>query len=414
MWSPVILGLAEVAADRLLVALAVVVAAAWAAGQALERWLGQPSVLGEILAGIALGPSVLGAVWPAATSLLFPPDVVGGLRVIAEVGLVLFMFLVGVEVDLTLMRGVGRQAPIISLSSIVVPLLLGALVSPILAASLMPDADQPGFALFIGVAMAITAFPVLARLLQQLGIERTVPGVLAISSAAIGDVTAWCLLAAIVAFVESSGTGGVLVSVAGGVVFAVVVMGLLRPILQRVRRVPLAVAVALGLGGAWVTGAIGIHAIFGAFLVGLAMPRSDGRAGELERRLEAVTTTVLLPVFFVVAGLAVDVGSLGSWSSIAATVVAVAVAVVGKVGGTTLTARVLHFGWDDSFGLGLLMNTRGLTEIVILAVGLQLGVIDDAVYTAMVVMALATTLIAAPLLQASGIAARWRRRSPVG
>lgn len=396
-----------VAADRLLVAVAVVVVAAWGVGRVVQRF-GQPAVLGEILAGILLGPSVLGALWPSVSNALFPAEVIDSLRALAEIGLVLFMFVVGIEVDLALVRRSGRQSAVISQTAIVVPALVGFAVSPLVASALMPESSQPGFGLFIGAAMSITAFPVLARILQQMNLDRTRPGVLAITCAAIGDVAAWCLLAVTVAVVQASGAGGIVFTLAAGAGFTAGVWWILRPLLGRAPPVPLPVAVGLALVGAWITSWIGIHAIFGAFIVGVAMPRTEGRAARTARQLEVTTTAILLPLFFVVAGLAVEIGALGSPMALLVTIVVVVVASLGKLGGTAVSARCVGMTWSDAAGLGLLMNTRGLTEIVILAVGLQLGVINGSVYSAMVVMALVTTLVASPVLEATGIAARWR------
>lgn len=413
MEAPALFAASGSSADRLLLALAVVVVSAWVMGRAV-RSIGQPAVLGEILAGILLGPSFLGALAPGVADVLIPHEVLPGLGAIADIGLVLFMFLVGVEVDLTLMRGTGARAVVISQVSMVVPLLAGFAVSPLLASVLMPDAHQPGFGLFIGAAMGITAFPVLARLLQELRLDRTEPGTLALACAAIGDVVAWCLLAAVVAVVEATGPTQVLIAVLSGVGFTAAVLVVVRPLLARVGSLPLAIVVALTLAGAWITSQMGLHAIFGAFLVGVAMPRDDDRVREVANGLEGVTTAVLLPTFFVVAGLAVHVQSLATWAAVFVTVAVVLVAILSKVGAVAVAGRTLRMGWSDAIGVGLLMNTRGLTEIVILAVGLQLGVIDDALYTAMVVMALATTFMAAPVLESMGIAPRWRTAADAG
>lgn len=412
MPTPVI-AVSQVSADRLLLSLAVVVAAAWAGGRLLRR-LGQPAVLGEIIAGILLGPSLLGVLWPSASEALFPPEVVSGLRVIAEVGLVLFMFLVGVEVDVAGLRGKGRATFVISQASIIVPVVLGVALSPLLRSAFVPDSPQPGFSLFVGAAMGITAFPVLARLLQQLELDTVPAGIVAIACAAVNDVAAWCILAVAVAVVTAGGHGDLVVMVLAAGVFVVVVLGVLRPLLAGLASLPLALAVALALAGAWVTDAIGVHAIFGAFLVGVAMPRSGGVAEEVIGRLESMTTVILLPVFFVVAGLEVRLQDLGSAVAMAMTVLITVVAVLGKVGGTVAGARVVGMRWSDAVGVGLLMNTRGLTEIVILSVGLQLGVIDGELYTAMVVMALVTTFMAAPILERTGLARRWRTQTSAG
>lgn len=407
MASGILTAFLDAQGNRLLLAIAVVVAAAWLGGRIAEH-LGQPGTIGEILAGIVLGPSLLGASWPDAMVWVFPPPVVGALGSIAQLGLVLFMFLVGLEVEPSQLRGHGRRASVISLSSIVVPVVLGIALSPMLQALVADDAEQPGFGLFIGAAMGITAFPVLARLLQQLEVDRSPVGVLAIACAAIDDVTAWCLLAATVALVTASGWGDLVLTIGAASMVVVLVLFLLRPLLRRLDPVPLPVAVALALAVAWLTDAVGVHAVFGAFLVGLAVPRETGRAGRIARDLEVATTRVLLPVFFVVVGLSVQLSDLGSTPALVSTAAILVVAVVGKLGGASIAARATGMSWADATGLGLLMNTRGLTEIVILTVGLELGVIDEVLYSALVVMALVTTCMAVPLLRATGAVQRWR------
>jgi Kef-type K+ transport system membrane component KefB len=382
---------------RVFLAAAVVIVAARAFGWALAR-AGQPPVQGEILAGIVVGPSVLGAWWPGAVDYLFPKGVVDALQVLAQVGLVLFMFLVGLELDVPRGRGLGHKALLISHASIILPLTLGVLLGLWLYPRFGTDVDRSAFALFIGAAMAITAFPVLARVLQETGLQRTRLGVLVITCAAIDDVTAWCILAGIVALVKADGPGDALRTVALSVAFVAVALGVVRPLLRQVPVVPVWAAVALALASAWVTQQIGIHAIFGAFLAGVVMPRHPGVAQELDDGLQSTTLTILLPMFFAVVGLSTHLGMLDTPYMWAVTLVVIAVAIAGKWGGAMLAARVAGEGWREAATIGVLMNTRGLTELVILSVGLELGVIDQRLFTVMVLMALATTLMATPLL----------------
>jgi Kef-type K+ transport system membrane component KefB len=387
--------IAEASVAELLVGLTAICVVAWIGGAAAVR-LRQPRVVGQILAGIALGPSVLGAVWPAAAAWLFPEDLLGPLAAIAQLGLVLFMFLVGAELDLGHLRGEGRRAVVISQVGIVVPLFLGVVLGVVVHDRFGEGAGRLGFALFLGAAMAITAFPVLASILRESGLLARPVGALAMTCAAIDDATAWLLLAAVVAIVEASGVVEAVVTVALFAAYVAAMWGVVRPVLRRHPELPLPVCIALALGSAWVTEVIGVHAIFGAFLAGAVLPR--GRPVAAVHRIEPLVVNLLLPVFFVMAGLSTRFGLLDSWAVVALTVGVVAVAVVGKLGGVSVAARVVGMRSVDAIGVGVMMNARGLTEIVILTIGLELGVIGERVFSAMVVMALVTTLMTRPAL----------------
>jgi Kef-type K+ transport system membrane component KefB len=358
----------------------------------------QPRVHGEIIAGIVLGPSVLGVLWSGGVDYLFPGEVIDALRVLAQLGLVMFMFLIGLDLDLPKLRGQGHKAVLISHASIILPVVLGGLLGLWLHPRFGTGVERLGFVLFIGSAMAITAFPVLARVLQETGLQRTRIGVLVITCAAIDDVTAWCLLAGVVAVVEAGGPGDALVTIALSVAFVAAMVGLVRPLLARLPVVPVWLALTLALAGAWATETIGIHAIFGAFLAGAVIPRDGAVQRDVEDKLQTATLTVLLPVFFVVVGLATRIDRLDSLYMWGVTLMVIAVAIAGKWGGAMVAARATGEGWRDANTIGVLMNTRGLTELVILSVGLELGVIEERIFTVMVVMALVTTLMAAPML----------------
>ncbi len=310
----------------------------------------------------------------------------GGLNAIAQIGLVLFMFLVGLHLDLDQMRGQSHRAVAISHASIIVPFGLGAGLGALLHPTYGGSTDRLSFSLFFGIAMAITAFPVLARVLQEANIDRTRIGALTLTCAAVDDVTAWCALAVVVAIVESSSVAGAATTIGVSLLFVGGLVGLVRPALRRLPPVSLPFAVALALVSAWLTERIGIHAIFGAFFAGTVLPRSRAEDHSvLTERLELVTTSVLLPMFFVVVGLSTKFGLLDSAALWAVTAVVVIVAIVGKLGGSAVTARLMGETWRDSLTIGVLMNTRGLTEIVILTVALELGVIDETVFTIMVI-----------------------------
>jgi Kef-type K+ transport system membrane component KefB len=382
---------------HILLSLGVVIAAAMAAGWAISK-VGQPRVHGEILAGIILGPSLLGLLWPEALAYLFPPEVIGALRVLAQIGLVTFMFLVGLELDLDKLRGHGHKAVVISHASIILPIILGSGLAFWLYPRLGEGVDQLGFTLFLGAAMAITAFPVLARVLQETGLDRTRIGSLTITCAAVDDVTAWCVLAVVVAIIQSTGFADAVQTIALSLLFLLVMLRGVKPLLRRAPSIPLWVAICLALLSAWITEQIGIHAIFGAFMAGAVMPRRPETQRGIHERLESAVLTFLLPVFFVVVGLSTRVDLLDSWYLWGVTLLVIVTAIAGKWGGSMLAARITGENWQDAAAIGVLMNTRGLTELVILSVGLELGVITTTLFTIMVLMALVTTLMATPAL----------------
>ncbi|MDX1532152.1 MAG: cation:proton antiporter, partial [Rhodothermales bacterium] len=360
--------------------------------------------------GIALGPSLLGWLAPGASAFLFPEDSLVALNVLSQLGLVLFMFLVGLELDPRLLRGRGEAALVTSHASIVVPLLLGTT----LALYLYPRLSDAGvgfteFALFIGAAMSVTAFPVLARILSERNLLRTKVGAVTIACAAVDDVTAWCLLAGVVALVRAEGAGGVLFTLGGSVVYVVLMWLVVRPALRKLEayyesRGQLTqdafagVLLALLLS-AWATEFVGIHALFGAFFLGAIMPKEKGFVRELSERLEWLTVVFLLPLFFAYTGLRTEIGLLGEPGLWLDALLVLGVAVAGKFGGSALAARATGLGWREAGALGILMNTRGLMELVILTIGLDLGVISPALFVMMVLMALATTVMTTPVLE---------------
>lgn len=390
--------MAAAANIQVLLSVGAVVVSVRAVGWLVAK-VGQPRVMGEIIAGVLLGPSVLGLVWPEALEFLFPAGVISALKVLAQFGLALFMCLIGMELDFRSLRGQGRRAVAISQASIVLPMVLGCTLALWLYPAYGNGVDRLGFVLFMGAAMSITAFPVLARLLQETGLIRTRTGVLAMTCAAIDDVTAWCLLAVVVATMTSSGFTDAVLTVALAVLYVLVMLRGIAPLLARFERVPVWLVLVVVLVSAWTTEQIGIHAIFGGFLAGVVMPRRDPWRRELHDRMETLVTYLLLPVFFVVVGLGTRVDMLTSPSLWAVTALVIAVAVAGKFGGATLAARASGETWRSSATIGLLMNTRGLTEIVILTVGLELGVITPTLFTIMLLMAIVTTLMATPLLR---------------
>jgi Kef-type K+ transport system membrane component KefB len=391
---------------RLPIALAVIVAATRLTG-ALFRRLGQPAVIGEIAAGILLGPSLFGAVAPAAASALLPASVMPAIGLLAELGVVLFMFIVGIELDTSAVARGARAAILISQAGIVIPFLMGFTLSwwlyPWLAGS---GVSFVVFALFVGVAMSVTAFPVLARILSDFGLQRTALGVIAMSAAAVGDVIAWCLLAGIAGLARAEAGAG-LVTTALAVVFAAVMLLVVRPVVARLASVasPSAIAgLVIGMfASAGVTHAIGIHALFGAFLFGALVPAHSPAAEAITIRLRAAIW-LLLPTFFAVTGLRTEVRLIDGAAAWLTCLAILAVACAGKFGGSYAAARHAGLAAREAAAIGALMNTRGLVELVVLNLGLSLGVISPTLFAMLVLMALATTAMTTPLLRWLG----WR------
>jgi Kef-type K+ transport system membrane component KefB len=392
---------------HVLLALLVVILAARALG-AVFKHLQQPAVIGEVIAGIVLGPSLLGRVAPAAQGYLLPPSVAPFLGIIAQVGVILFMFLVGLELDTGLLRKKTHATLAISHASIIAPFLLGSglalVIYPRLSTSDVPFGT---FALFMGVSMSVTAFPVLARILTDRGIHKTRLGVIAISCAAVDDVSAWCLLAFVVAVAQAK-LASALITIALALVYIAVMMGVVRPLVRRfVDRQELtgrlsqnATAVVLiGLVlSALVTEYIGIHALFGAFLVGAVIPHDARLAREITHKLEDLTVIFFLPAFFAFTGMRTQIGLVEGpqqWLFCGAIIL---VACAGKFGGSAVAARLSGLSWRDSACLGVLMNTRGLMELIVLNLGLDLKVISPPLFAMLVIMALVTTLATTPAL----------------
>ena len=397
-----------------LVAVAVIILVAQLLGALLERW-GQPRVIGEILGGIALGPSLLGALAPALQQSLFGPALRPQLNLLGQLGLALFMFLLGLELNPALLQGRIPLASRITAVGVGLPLLLGVGLALLLEAwqpLLLPGDHSLAGALFMGTAMAITAFPVLARILQERQLTDQPLGALAISVAAIDDLFSWILLAAVVAYARSGQAWGALTPLLLTAVWALLLLRGLRPLRRRLERY-IAGGCSVGpllqvglIAGALISGAvteaIGVHLIFGAFLWGLAMPRQGQLQQLLELRLQSVVLQLMLPLFFAISGLNTQLQVLSDPELLLAALVVLAVAVAGKFLGTWITASRSGVPAREAQALGWLMNTRGLTELVILNVGLGLGVISTELFSIGVLMAIATTLMTGPLLERLG------------
>jgi Kef-type K+ transport system membrane component KefB len=375
----------------------------------LFRRLGQPPVMGEMVAGIVMGPSVLGFFFPEVMSFIFPPWSLETLRLLSQIGVVLFMFVVGMELNVQHLREKGSAAVMISHASIIVPFLLGAALSLFLYRELAPpETSFSAFALFIGVAMSITAFPVLARILEDRGLSQTYLGSIAITCAAVDDVTAWCILALVIAIVNATGFMVSLATVMFTLLFALAMLFFVRTWLDRmVKETPsstlhsrrlIASMLALVLACALITETIGIHALFGAFIAGVVMPSSIEFRSFLKDKLETFSSAALLPLFFAFTGLRTQVSLLNDWQSWAFCGVIILVAIAGKLGGSMLMGRWTGMSWSNSFAIGALMNTRGLVELVVLNIGYDLGILSGRIFAMMVLMALVTTFMTGPLL----------------
>ena len=374
----------------------------------LFRRLGQPPVMGEMIAGIFLGPSVLGLIFPQAMAFLFPPASLGTLQQLSQIGVVLFMFIVGMEVNIQQLREKGSAAVMISHASIIVPFLLGTALSLFLYRDLAPAGTSfHAFALFIGVAMSITAFPVLARILEDRGLSQTQLGAIAITCAAVDDVTAWCILALVIALVNATGVEVSAITLFLTLSFAGVMIWMVRPQLSRLvkdadshhqwrKLIPIILAFVLAC--AVVTETIGIHALFGAFIAGVVMPPGTNFRVFIKDKLEAFGSYALLPLFFAFTGLRTQIGLLNDWHDWLMCAVIILVAIAGKLGGSMLMGRWTGMTWSNAFAIGTLMNTRGLVELVVLNIGYDLGILSGRIFAMMVLMALVTTFMTGPLL----------------
>jgi K+:H+ antiporter len=373
------------------------------------KWIRQPQVVGEMVAGILLGPSFLGNVAPAASTRLFPAASLAYLNAVSQIGLLFFMFLVGVSLNPKALRDRGRAAVLASNASIALPFCLGTGLALILYPRLAANGVRfTSFALFIGCAMSITAFPVLARILSERRLLRTEIGMLAIACAAVDDVTGWCILAYVVALVRAEGAPTPFWLTVGGVLVYILLvlygMSRLRRRLersfdrqQRLTDEMVSLLLVLMLLSALATEWLGVHSLFGAFFLGAMLPKGEGFVKALQSKLESLTVIALLPLFFAFSGLRTNIGLVYGrlWFYV---LLVIATAIVGKIGGSMLGARVGGVSWRNASTLGILMNTRGLIELVVLNIGLDVGVISQQVFTMMVLMALATTFMTSPLL----------------
>ncbi|MES1245663.1 MAG: cation:proton antiporter [Acidobacteriota bacterium] len=402
----------------LLLQVVVIVVAARLMGLLFAK-MKQPPVIGEMLAGILLGPSLLGLLSPGTMDFLFPAASLGNLRLFSQIGVVLFMFLVGMDLDLRHLREKAHSAVMVSHASIFLPMLLGVALALFLYRSYAPAGVAfSSFSLFMGVAMSITAFPVLARILEERGLMKTPLGNASIACAAVDDVTAWCLLAVVVAIVQATGMLRAFVTVGLAIAFVLFMIRVVRPWVERRlggdthhRKGLIAGTLVFAFASAWCTEMIGIHALFGAFLAGVVAPPQKEFRAALRERLEVIVSVLLLPLFFVFTGLRTQIGLLNDGRTWLVCLAVIAVAVAGKLGGGMMAARWTGMSWMDSFSIGTLMNTRGLMELIVLNLGYDLGILSQKIFAIMVIMALGTTFMTGPLLE---LAEARRRRTAEG
>jgi Kef-type K+ transport system membrane component KefB len=402
----------------LLVQLIIIVVLARVFGSLFVR-MGQPAVIGEMMAGIVMGPSLVGTLFPGAFHFVFPPSSLGSLRMLSQVGVILFMFVVGMELDLKHLRNRARTAVVVSHASILFPYFLGVLLSFFIYRSYASgNATFLSFSLFMGIAMSITAFPVLARIIEERGLTKTYLGSTAITCAAVDDATAWSILAFVVAIAKAGTAGGAVLTILLAAVFVGFMLFMGKPALARYispkqqdkpgKGLVVGILILVFIAALY-TEVIGIHALFGAFLVGVAMPANAQFRLHLKERLENFSSAFLLPLFFAFTGLRTQIGLLNDWESAAVCLAIICVATLGKLGGSMLAARWTGMNWHDSFALGALMNTRGLVELIVLNIGLDLGILSPHVFAMMVIMALVTTFMTGPLLSLGNFL---RKKSP--
>lgn len=391
---------------HVLLALAAVIAAARAVGFVFRR-LGQPPVIGEVIAGILLGPSLLGQMWPAAAAYLLPPSITPFLSVIAQIGIVLYMFLVGLDLNPEYLRRNPKTVLAISHASIILPFLLGAALS-LLLYPLFATSDVPFtvFILFMGVSMSVTAFPVLARILTDRDMHQSRLGTIALACAAAGDITAWCLLAFVISVAKSRIEDAVQTVFLSLVFVALMLIVVRRVAAKLARRKEHEEGVSQGTMGivfvalllsAFTTEWIGIHALFGAFLLGAVIPHDSRLARNLTHRLHDFVVVFFLPAYFAFTGMRTQIGLVGGLEQWLLCGLIIVVASLGKFGGSFLAARSTGFPVRASAALGILMNTRGLMELIVLNIGLDLKVLSPTLFAMLVLMAIVTTVATTPI-----------------
>lgn len=391
----------------LLAQIAIIIIAGNMAGWVCKK-MGQPRVIGEIFAGISLGPSLVGRFFPALSHVVFPAQSLGSLQFLSQIGLIIFMFVIGMELDLRAIKSKSKDAIVISHASIIIPFTLGIGLAYFIYRSLAP-AGVPffSFGLFMGISMSITAFPVLARICQERGINKTRLGALVITCAAADDITAWCLLTVVIAVVKAGSVMSFVYTALMAIAYVLIMLKGVKPLLKRIYSrnirpgyvgMPVAMFFLTLIISSYATESIGIHALFGAFMAGIVMPDNITFRGVFVERIKDVALFLLLPLFFVFTGLRTQIGLLDTpylWAICGLTIL---VAVTGKFAGSASAAKFVGQSWKDSLSIGALMNTRGLVELIVLNIGYDLGVLNKEVFAILVIMALVTTFMTVPIL----------------
>ena len=373
------------------------------------RLIRQPTVIGEILAGILLGPSILGHFFPSIAAFLFPPDSLGNITLLSQFGLILFMFVIGMELDIDQVRKKLKETILISHAATIFPFFLGMLTAYFIydqyAASQTPFLS---FALFIGIAMSITAFPVLARIIQEKGFTKSHLGTISLASAANGDITAWCLLAIVVAIAQTNSLLSAVYNILFSVVYMLIMFLIIRPFLRMVGQIYhneevidkglVAFIFFVLITSSFFTEVLGLHALFGAFMAGVIMPADIKFRKIMSEKVEGVSLSLFLPLFFVSTGLKTEIALLNTPALWTLCGIFILVAIVGKFGSATLTARFVGENWKNSLYIGALMNTRGLMELIILTIGYEMHILTQPIFVMLVLMTLVTTFMTTPLL----------------
>lgn len=373
------------------------------------RKIGQPSVIGEIVAGIVLGPSLVGLFFPEFTAFLFPTESLGNLQFLSQIGLILFMFIVGMEIDVNVLKNKAHDAVVISHASIIIPFSLGMGLAYFIYKEFAPvEVSFTSFGLFLGIALSITAFPVLARIVQERGIHKTRLGTIVITCAAADDITGWSILAVVIAIAKAGSSVSALYTIALAIAYVFVMIKIVRPFLKRIgdlnatntnlSKTYVAIFIVMLILSSWATEVIGIHALFGAFMAGAIMPANQKFRSLFAEKIEDIALVLFLPLFFVFTGLRTEIGLINEPYLWKITGLIILVATIGKLVGSALAARYVKQSWKDSLIIGTLMNTRGLMELVVLNIGYDLGILTPQVFAMMVIMALVTTFMTGPIL----------------
>ena len=392
----------------LLLQIIVILAICRIVGMLFKR-IGQPVVIGEIIAGLLLGPSVLGYFFPQVFTFLFPEESLSYIKILSQFGLILFMYSIGMELDLSVVRKRFNDTVLISHTSTIVPFFLGMLIAYYIYKDYnSAETSFLPFALFIGISLSITAFPVLARIIQERGMTRSHLGSISLASAANGDITAWCILAAVVAYTQSDTMSSAIYTVLFSLVYIFVMFFLIRPIFKIIGNLYhnkevmdkslIAFMFFVLLVSSYITEILGLHALFGAFVAGMIMPENLKFRKIMNEKVEDVSLALFLPLFFVYTGLQTEIGLINGLDMWLLCSVFIVAAIIGKFGGTLVAARLSKENWENSLYMGAFMNTRGLMELIVLTIGLEMKILPPVIFVMLVLMTLVTTFMTSPLI----------------